>query len=66
MLTQVYPELRGRQDFCKLIWDDLNAVGVISSGPLGAMMSAGGAFEKRTTGLGDQFLAFITDPLEAR
>ncbi|MCL4261738.1 MAG: hypothetical protein KJ069_00915 [Anaerolineae bacterium] len=62
LLTIAYPELGNQREFYDLIISELDAKGLYSGGSTHAMMSATGAFEKRTTDLGDKFLQFITTP----
>lgn len=62
LITSAWPELRNRFEFLEVIVDELNTKGLFSGGGLRTMMSAGGAYEKRTTEIGDQFLAFIKSP----
>ncbi len=59
ILKDAYPELKGKTEFCNLIWDDLHRAGLHNSGPLQAMMSGQGLLASRTTEFGKQFLAFI-------
>lgn len=42
--------------------NDLHTKGSFSGGNLHTIMSADGAFQKRTTDLGDEFLQYITEP----
>lgn len=62
LLTAAYPELGDQRPFYDLVINELSAKGLFSSSGTHAMMSATGAFAKRTTNLGDRFLQFITDP----
>ena len=61
LLTAAYPELGNQRPFYDLVINELDAKGLFSSGGTHTMMSATGAFEKRTTDLGDRFLQFVTD-----
>lgn len=62
LLTTAYPELGSQRQFYDLVISELDAKGLFSGGGTHTMMSATGAFEKRTTDLGDKFLQFITAP----
>jgi hypothetical protein len=59
VIQEAYPELKGQDDFCNLIWEDLKRAGLHNTGSLHAMMSAQGLLASRTTDFGKQFLAFI-------
>lgn len=65
-LTQViehaFPELRGRSGFYGVIWKDLYQRGLISTDGLGTTMTLQEMLSKRTTGLGDAFVQFISAP----
>lgn len=64
VLEDVYPELRGKRELYDQIAADLNAGGMVAGASfLHGMMTAQGMVSKRTTPLGDEFLAFIADPL---
>jgi hypothetical protein len=62
VLETVYPELTGRRSFYDLVWSDLNAAGLLNTSTLHVTMSGQGLLAKRTTELGDTFLAFISEP----
>src|SRR5690349_23478274 len=62
LLTTAYPELGNQREFYDLVITELDARGLFSGSSIHGMMSASGAFEKRTTQLGDKFLEFITSP----
>ena len=62
LISAAYPELGQRGDLWQLMANELNAKGLLSGSGLHTMMSADGAFQKRTTDLGDQFIQFITEP----
>jgi hypothetical protein len=53
------PEARGRIDFFKQMWAELNSRGLINTPDMNVVVRSGG---KRTTPLGDRFLAFISAP----
>ena len=61
VLAHVYDPLIGPRDFLDVIYSDLQAFGFYRVGEPGTLTTADGP--KRTTALGDQFLAFIADPL---
>ena len=63
LLTNAYPELAKEDRLCDKLAKDLYNAGLIGSDSIKVMMSASGAFEKRATELGNQFLQFITDPI---
>jgi hypothetical protein len=60
VVEHAYPELRGRRDFYDQVWRDLFAEGLVTTESLHAMMSFSGLMSKRTSGLGDELLAFIS------
>ena len=62
LLTDTFPELKDQRDLYDQIGSDLYARGLIGSDGFHTMMSATGAYEKRATELGQQFLDFITAP----
>lgn len=59
ILEIAFPELKGRTEFCNLIWDDLSRAGLHNSGSLGGMMTGSGLMQNRTTEFGKRFLQFI-------
>jgi len=63
VLAHTFPELRDRKEFYETITTDLNNRGFISGGSsmLNTTMSESGMFSKRTTAMGDTFLAFIEE-----
>lgn len=64
VLERAMPELRGRREFYDQIWRDLSTRGLVNTEGLHTTMSGGGLAQKRTTGLGDAFLRFISNPVE--
>jgi hypothetical protein len=60
VLERNLPALRGRRDVYDQFWRDLYARGLVDTDGLHTTMSGSGLSQKRTTGLGDQFLHFIT------
>lgn len=65
ILEAVYPQLQGQDDFVRLLIQDLARAGLTGGDNVMAMVSQHGLLEKRTTPIGDQFLAFITAPVES-
>jgi hypothetical protein len=62
-LTQdAYPELKGQRDFVEKLFNDLVNDGLLQKCGLFTMMSGSGPFEKRATELGNELLAFVSDP----
>ena len=61
VLIRAFPELRDRRLFYEQVWRDLYQSGLVGSDSdlLFGSMTPDGALEKRTTGFGDDFLAFI-------
>lgn len=59
VLETALPELKGRTDFCNLVWEDLKRAGLHNSGSLGTMMTGSGLMQNRTTDFGRRFLQFI-------
>ena len=62
LIAAAYPDLGRRGDLWELIASELHTKGLFSGGNLRTMMSADGAFQKRTTDLGDELLRYITEP----
>jgi hypothetical protein len=63
VLLAAYPELENRRNFYDRIVADLTDRGLFAGSGLHTMMSASGAFERRATEMGDQFLDFIQKPM---
>lgn len=59
ILEIAFPELKGRNDFCDLIWEDLSRAGLHNTSSLGGMMTGSGLMQNRTTDIGRRFLEFI-------
>lgn len=60
-----YPELTGQDAIVRVVWSDLEATGLVGKVMLGMTMTGSGLLEKRTTVLGDRFVAFVcTSPLQ--
>jgi len=64
LINCAWPESQNRSDFFDVIVGELKTKGLYTGGVLNTMMSANGAYEKRTTEMGDQFLAFIKTPTQ--
>ena len=62
LVTAAWPELENRYDFLNVVVNELEARGLCSGGGLRTMMTAQGAYQKRTTEMGDMFLNFIKTP----
>ena len=62
VIESAYPELRGHQDLYRLVWQDLYRNGLLSTDSLGTTMTVSGMLAKRTTDIGDKFVAFISKP----
>lgn len=62
VLIAAYPELESRRAFYDLVASELDAKKLLDVGSLHATSSGNGMWVKRTTELGDKFLAFISEP----
>lgn len=62
VLDTVYSELREKREIYDQFWRELNAAGLVNTDSLHTSMSGGGTMQRRTTELGQIFLAFVTDP----
>ncbi len=60
VLEHNLPELRGRRELYDQLWKDLYSRGLVNTDSLHGTMSGMGLVQKRTTGLGDEFLKFIS------
>lgn len=63
VLERAHPELKGHQDLYELVVRDLYAGGLFSSNSLTGMVTGQGMYEKRTSNLGDEFIRFISSPV---
>jgi hypothetical protein len=61
LLEAAYPDLAADKELTDLIAADLGSRKLFSAGGMNTMMSPQGAWSKRTTEMGDQFLKFISD-----
>ncbi len=59
VLEHNIPELNGNRELYDLLWRDLYAYGLVNAVDLHAQMGDVGLTQKRTTGIGDDFLKFI-------
>lgn len=64
ILELTFKELQGKQETYDLFVKDLFSRGLLSTDSLHISMTEAGMFAQRTTTLGQQFLSFITSPLE--
>ena len=62
LLVVAWEELQDQYDFINVIVQELEAKGLYAGGGLRTMMTGRGAYDKRTTEMGDMFLDFITAP----
>ena len=62
VLEHNLPNLRGRRDLYDQLWKDLYSRGLVNTDGLHVTMSGSGLISKRTSGLGDEFLRFISEP----
>ena len=62
LLQAAYPDLGNNRTLCELVASDLEARKLFGGGGIHTMMTASGAWAKRTTPLGDQFVDFISAP----
>jgi hypothetical protein len=64
VLEAAIPELQGQREFYDLLYKDLVDRGLLVGGGLQVTMTKGGLLTKRSSKLGDQFLAFVRSPLD--
>ena len=62
VIESAFPDLKAHKDLYRLVWQELYRNGLVNTDELGTTMSVGGMMEKRTTPIGDQFVAFISQP----
>jgi hypothetical protein len=65
LIEKAFPTLVNKREFYDQIWKDLYLRGLVSTEGLYTMMTGSGVEAKRTTGIGDAFLIFISNPLDA-
>ena len=61
VLEHNMPQLRARRDLYDQLWKDLYTRGLVNTEGMHTTMTGRGLEEKRTTGLGDAFLGFISE-----
>ena len=64
LIERAFPSIRNNRELYDQIWKDLYLRGLVSTEGLHTMMTASGVEAKRTTGIGDSFLNFISNPLD--
>ena len=62
IITSAWPELNNQYEFLNAVLEELQGKGFFVGGGLRITMTKHGLFDKRTTKMGDSFLAFITAP----
>jgi hypothetical protein len=62
IIESAYPALQGQEAIYRLVWQELFRDGLVNTDSVGGAMSSSGMMAKRTTDLGDKFLAFISQP----
>ncbi|MGN6656880.1 MAG: hypothetical protein ACTHJ9_16250 [Rhodanobacter sp.] len=65
VLEHNMPELRGKRHIYDQVWKDLYSSGLVNTENLHVTMSGNGLTAKRTSELGDAFIAFIAEPAMA-
>lgn len=63
LLTDLYSELQGKNEFYNLIIRDLYNKGLTNTESLSAMMTEQGMWASRTTEIGNSFIDYISSPL---
>jgi len=64
IIESAFPELRGRRDFYDQLGKDLTYRGLASTDNFHVTTTGRALTQKRTTGMGDSFMKFISDPIE--
>ncbi len=62
-IEHAFPDLRGKEQIYKVIWDDLYQRGLINTQGLGTTMSREGILASRTTELGSNLIDFLSEPV---
>lgn len=62
VLEQAIPDLRNRRDIYDQLWKDLYSRGLVNTEGLHVTMTGNGLGSRRTTGLGEVLLNFISEP----
>ena len=65
LVEAVYPELADARDLYDLAWSDLYRAGLTDKDTMRFGTSGRGPMLKRTTELGDHFIAFVTEPSDS-
>ena len=65
LLANAYPDLASNRTLYELIAADLASRKLFDGGGMHTMMTPSGAWQKRTSEFGDQFLKFVTDQSDA-
>ncbi|HXH93791.1 MAG TPA: hypothetical protein VNN25_19585 [Thermoanaerobaculia bacterium] len=63
ILENAYPKIAGNRGFYDQVWRDLYSRGLVNTESLHSTMSAQGLAEQRTSGLGREFIEFISEPV---
>ncbi|AMR68738.1 hypothetical protein A0T30_13055 [Aquipseudomonas alcaligenes] len=66
VIEHALPELCGKESLYRVIWRDLYQQGFVNSDGLGSTMSAAGLMARRTTDIGEQLIAFLSEPAELK
>jgi hypothetical protein len=62
VLEHAIPDLRNRREIYDQLWKDLYARGLVNTEGLHVTMSGNGLASRRTTGLGETLLQFVSEP----
>jgi hypothetical protein len=62
ILERAIPDLRNRREIYDQLWKDLYSRGLVNTEGLHGMMSGNGLASRRTTGLGETLLKFVSEP----
>ena len=62
VLTEAYPELKEKKEFCTVVTKDLYAKGLLGTDSIFSMVTGSGVYGDRTTVLGKQFIDYICKP----
>jgi hypothetical protein len=65
ILEEAFPDLRGQREFYDVLIRDLFGRGLMNTESLHTTMTEQGIFSSRVTGIGKQFIDFITSPLDS-
>ncbi len=64
VVEELFPQLKGQRDVYDFLWQDLFQRRLVNSDSLHGMMTKEGVLSARTSALGNQFLAFLSEPPE--